>query len=308
MRLVAVAILLPLCAACSGSPGTIYSPARAPALASTHVAVRGVGCIGMTVTSADRSADFFTRVLDFTKKSDVVVDAAHVRRVRVDLGAECVELDEPLAGVRRPMPPDSRSNDLWFQHVAIVVRDLDRAFARLEEQHVIRASVAPQRLPAWNPNAGGIGAYYFKDPDGHTLEIIWFPSDKGQARWHTPPSDALFLGIDHTAIATSSTDASLRYYVDRFGMKVAGRSENYGAEQEQLNNVPGARLRITALRAPEGPGIELLEYLAPRTGRPTPNDERADDVMHWRTVLFADGATTRTEHDPDHHALEIHPR
>src|SRR5207302_915943 len=108
-----VATLLPLAAACSGSPGAISSPPRAT------TAVRGVGCIGMTVTSADRSAAFFTRVLDFTKKSDTVVDEAKVRRVRVDLGTECVELDEPLAGVRRAMPADSRSNDLWFQHVAI---------------------------------------------------------------------------------------------------------------------------------------------------------------------------------------------
>ena len=50
-------------------------------------------------------------------------------------------------------------------------------------------------------------------------------------------------------------------------MKVAGESENYDTEQEHLNGVFGARLRITALRADEGPGIELLEYLAPRDGR-----------------------------------------
>ncbi len=46
---------------------------------------------------------------------------------------------------------------------------------------------------------------------------------------------------------------------------MAGTSENHGLEQERLNNVFGARLRITALRAARGPGVELLEYLAPRT-------------------------------------------
>jgi catechol 2,3-dioxygenase-like lactoylglutathione lyase family enzyme len=201
------------------------------------------------------------------------------------------------------MPSDSRSNDLWFQHVAIVVRDLDRAFARLEANHVEHASVAPQHLPAWNPNASGIGAYYFKDPDGHTLEIIAFPPDKGASRWHTE-GDALFLGIDHTAIATASTDASIRFY-EALGFRVAGHGENYGPEQEALNNVPGAHLRITGLRAPSGPGIELLEYLAPRTGRAAPDDTRADDVAHWRTVLF--GGAARTERDPDKHVLEIQP-
>ena len=53
------------------------------------------------------------------------------------------------------------------------------------------------------------------------------------------------------------TDASLRLYRDSLGLKVAGESENYDVEQEHLNNVFGARLRITALRAAAGPGIEL---------------------------------------------------
>ena len=57
-----------------------------------------------------------------------------------------------------------------------------------------------------------------------------------------------------------------------------------GTEQEHLNNVFGARLRITALRAASGPGIELLEYLAPRDGRPAPLDTRANDVAHWETT------------------------
>jgi len=100
----------------------------------------------------------------------------------------------------------------------------------------------------------------------------------------------LFLGIDHTAIVVSDTDASVKFYRDLLGMRVAGESENYGTEQEHLNNVFGARLRITALRAAEGPGIELLEYLAPRDGRPFPTDERANDVIHRQTVLVTENA------------------
>jgi hypothetical protein len=71
-------------------------------------------------------------------------------------------------------------------------------------------------------------------------------------------------------------------------MRVAGESENYGIEQERLNNVFGARLRITALRAAAGPGIEFLEYLAPRDGRPTPVDKKANDLAHWQTKLVTD--------------------
>jgi hypothetical protein len=67
-------------------------------------------------------------------------------------------------------------------------------------------------------------------------------------------------------------------------MRVAGTSENWGTEQEHLNNVFGARLRITALRAGSGPGIELLEYLTPPDGRPMPPDQRSNDMAHWQTA------------------------
>ena len=141
-----------------------------------------------------------------------------------------------------------------------------------------------KRLPEWNKNAAGIKAFYFRDPDKHWLEILQFPAGKGDTKWHQ--TDKLFLGIDHTAIVVSNTEASLKFYRDVLGMHIAGTSENYGTEQEHLNNVFGARLRITSLRAASGgPGIEFLEYLAPRDGRPAPADERASDLFHWQTSL-----------------------
>ena len=42
------------------------------------------------------------------------------------------------------------------------------------------------------------------------------------------------------------------------------------------------RLRITSLRASSGPGVEFLEYLAPRTGRGAPRDTAADDLWYWQ--------------------------
>jgi catechol 2,3-dioxygenase-like lactoylglutathione lyase family enzyme len=83
----------------------------------------------------------------------------------------------------------------------------------------------------------------------------------------------------------ADTDASLRFYRDVLGFRVTGESDNYGAEQEHLNNVFGAHLRITSLRAASGPGIEFLEYLAPRDGRRYPDDARANDLIHWQTQL-----------------------
>ena len=261
---------------------------------------QGVDAIGITVSDMDRAIDFYSRVLTFTKASDVEVTGSEyehlvgvfgvrMRIVRMTLGDEAIDLTEFLAPRGRPIPVDSRSNDRWFQHIAITVSDMDAAYRILRQNRVEHASSGPQRLPDWNPNAGGISAFYFKDPDGHPLEILHFPPDKGLAKWHRM-TDKVFMGIDHTAIVVSDTSASLRFYRDLLGLRVAGESENYGTEQEHLNNVFGARLRITALRGSTGPGIELLEYLAPRDGRAFPPDEHANDIVHRQTQLVTRSA------------------
>jgi catechol 2,3-dioxygenase-like lactoylglutathione lyase family enzyme len=257
--------------------------------------VTRVDAVGFTVSDMERALAFYTRVLPFELVSDVEVAdrpfelltgvfGARARVVRLRLGGEMLELTEFHAPRGRPMPIDVKPNDRVFQHVAIIVRDMGQAYARLRAHGVEHASSGPQRLPDWNPNAGGIEAFYFRDPDRHFLEILEFPPGKGLPRWQAPGPD-LFLGIDHTAIVVRNTDASLAYYRDTLGMAVAGESENHDVEQEHLNGVFGARLRITALRAAAGPGIELLEYLAPRDGRDTPPDLRANDIAHWQTTL-----------------------
>jgi catechol 2,3-dioxygenase-like lactoylglutathione lyase family enzyme len=256
--------------------------------------IERVDAIGITVSDMDRALAFYTGVLPFEVVSETEVDGEayehlfgvfglRARIVRLRLGAEEIELIDYLAPEGRPIPEGSRSNDAWFQHVAIIVSDMDAAYAELRRHKVQHASSGPQTLPDWNPNAGGIKAFYFKDPDGNHLEILEFPEGKGDPRWQS--EDALFLGIDHTAIVVGDTDGSLAFYRDRLGLEVAGESENWGPEQERLNNVFGARLRITALRAPKGPGIELLEYLAPSDGRPFPEGTRANDLWHWQVNL-----------------------
>ena len=257
--------------------------------------VEAVVSVGMTVHDMDRSMEFYSKVLSFKKVSDIELAGSRherltgvfglrMRVVRMKLGEEFLDLTEFLAPRGRPMPLDSRSNDRWFQHVAIIVRDMDEAYRQLRKHKVEYASSGPQRLPDWNKEAGGIKAFYFRDPDGHYLEILQFPPDKGDARWHKK-TNKLFLGIDHSAIVVADTEASLRFYRDRLGMKVVGESENYGTEQEHLANVFGARLRITSLRAAKGPGIEFLEYVTPRNGRPMPLDSSANDLWHWQIRL-----------------------
>ena len=256
--------------------------------------VMGVDSIGMTVSDLDRSVEFYSKVLSFEKVSESEAEGSeqkhlqgvfglHTRTARMRLGGEFIELTEYLAPKGRPAPADTHANDRWFQHIAIITSDMEKAYGWLRRNKVQHASSSPQRLPDWNRNAAGIQAFYFRDPDGHFLEVLAFPADKGSPQWHS--KEGLFLGIDHTAIVVADTEQSLRFYRDTLGMQIAGESENYGGEQEHLNNVFGARLRITSLRAPAGPGVEFLEYLAPRDGRPYPRDEKANDLVHWQTVF-----------------------
>ena len=260
--------------------------------------VREVATVGMTVSDLDRAIAFYTQVLPFQKISDVEVQGreyellqgifgARMRVVQMQLGEEVIELTEYLTPEGEPIPVDSRSNDLWFQHIAIVVSDMDKAYQQLRQHNVQHVSTAPQTLPEFIEAAAGISAFYFLDPDGHNLELIYFPPDKGDPRWQKP-TDQLFLGIDHTAIAVSDTTTSLQFYHGLLGLELAGSSENYGTEQEHLNNVFGARLQISGLKADKGMGIEFLEYLAPPGGRPFPNDVRANDLLHWETTLVVD--------------------
>jgi catechol 2,3-dioxygenase-like lactoylglutathione lyase family enzyme len=256
-----------------------------------------VESIGMTVSDMDRAVEFYS-ALTFQKVSDVEVlgdefehlegvFGARMRIVRMRLGNEYVDLTEYLAPPGRPIPVDSRSNDLWFQHVAIVVRGMEEAFEKLRTLKVQFVSTGPQTLPPSIKAAAGIKAFYFRDPDGHNLEIIYFPPGKGDPRWQEK-TNRLFLGIDHTAIGVSNTEASLRFYRDLLGFRKAGESENFGTEQEHLNQVFGAHLQITGMRGASGPGIEFLEYLTPRDGRPRPADVHANDIVHWQTTIATD--------------------
>jgi catechol 2,3-dioxygenase-like lactoylglutathione lyase family enzyme len=170
-----------------------------------------------------------------------------------------------------------------------VVSDMEKAYDRLREFNVEYVSTAPQTLPKSIAGAEGIKAFYFHDPDNHNLELIYFPSGKGQSKWHVVDG-RVFLGIDHTAIGVSNSEESQKFYADLLGFERKGESWNKGIEQEHLNNVEGAFLHISGYRANEGPGIEFLQYLKPGPGKIYPADSRADDIWHWQTTLFVDDA------------------
>jgi catechol 2,3-dioxygenase-like lactoylglutathione lyase family enzyme len=317
---------------------------------SAQAGVREVGAIGLTVGDLNRELMFYTNTLPFelVSLSEVsgpeqaaLLGLSHVklRVANLKLGDERITLTEHLVNKGKPIPADSQSYDHWFQHIAIVVRDMDKAYEQLRSHKVKQVSTAPQTLPEWNKGAAGIKAFYFRDPEDHVLEIIFFPPGKGDPKWQSPslrygaPSLAgsetggpLFLGIDHTAIVVSDTDKSLAFYRDLLGLRVAGESENYGVEQEHLNQVFGARLHITGLRAEHGPGIEFLEYITPPGGRALPSNAKANDLIFWDTHVAVEDAAklsaklhescaafvskpgnarSQIVRDPDGHAIEL---
>lgn len=264
-----------------------------------------VTAVSITVDDLDRELDFFVQVLDFKKVKEETISGetlaklfglpvknASARIATLQLGQEQIQLmdfNETAGG--RPLPADTRSNDLWFQHLAIVVSDMDSAYQKLLKNKVQHVSTFPETLPDYLPNAAGIRAFYFRDPEGHNLELIWFPPGKGNSKWQAPNTrrgPSVFLGIDHTAIAISDTERSMAYYRDALGLVWGGHSENYGPEQEHLNQVFGARLDINGLHADAGFGVEFLRYIAPPGGRPIPADSRATDLWHYHTEFRVD--------------------
>ncbi|HEX4151140.1 MAG TPA: VOC family protein [Steroidobacteraceae bacterium] len=279
--------------------------------------------ISRVVSDLERSESFYRTALGFRSLTRAAPDpevlsalglpGAGATEVRMRLGSEELALLR-FESVPRNYPADSQSNDLWFQHLAIVVSDMDAAYGHL------RASVhwrpistdGPETLPA---SSGGVRAFKFRDPDGHPLELLWLPPRSGRPLWHgARRADALeppFLGIDHSALAVSSTRRSLAFY-RALGLHVVARSMNTGPAQSRLDALNAVRVRVTGLRpaSVEGPGVELLAYRPP--GRARNSSTVTDLSTDWITLsaITAGGAgtslpRTRALIDPDGHRVVL---
>jgi catechol 2,3-dioxygenase-like lactoylglutathione lyase family enzyme len=290
---------------------TIANAALARALALDSVA--------LTVSDLDRSVAFYENALGFRKISEhTIADRNHdyvtgvfgtrVRSATLRLGDETIQLEQFVSPAGRPIPADSRSNDLWFQHFAVVVADMERAHEHVRRFGVQSISSAPQTIPESNRAAAGIKAWKFRDPDGHPLELLWFPAGKGNPKWQDG-GDGLFLGIDHSAITISDTERSTAFYRDLIGLAVLGGGVNSGPTQEQLDNAFGAVVRITGLRPerPEGPGLEFLQYLTPGGGRPAAVDARLNDLVATRVVIEVDDLHALADKLQRHGAAFVSP-
>lgn len=260
---------------------------------------REPACLGVELASRDpaRLAEFYVEVLGF-RCEQATRETTYLR-----LGDASVLLTRAAPG-GRAIPDDSRSHDRWFRHLALVVRDLTAAYAQLRKHRGTTISDAPQRLPDWNPDSAGIEALYFRDPEGHPLELIHFPPGRGKPVWQQEGKE-LFQGIDHTAIVVSSAPRSVEFYRRELGFEPAAASLNRGPEQERLANLERASVHVISLPGRGQMGLELLEYLQPTDGRPAPENTTRNDLWWSRTIVRRnEGAAPPVQLlDPDHHGV-----
>ena len=193
-------------------------------------------------------------------------------------------------------------NHVAFQHLALVVSDIDSAYQKLAEHGVEFISDGIQTLPEWNKAAAGIRAFYFYDCNGYPLECIWYPKGKGQERWQEECTTSAFsiLGIDHTALTTGEGEECQKFYEGLGFLKTDG-SCNYGLEQEKLSGVQGARVDITGFTSNENRkyplGVELLTYVEP------PLLEAESEKRNQVTVMRGNEIEPGLYTDPTGHQL-----
>ena len=256
--------------------------------------VRRLARFVLVTQDAARLAHFYQQAMGFSRLAvgRHSESGAGADSITLMLGHELVELLQfDISG--RLYPDAASASDLSFQHFAIVVADIGKAYQRLCSVDGWRAisTSGPQRLPA---SSGGVSAFKFRDPDGHPLELLAFPAGKSPARWRDPSDGELFLGIDHSAIAVSDSARSVAYY-EALGLRVAARSLNSGGEQARLDGVSDPHVAVTALAPHEAtPHVELLCYRSA--------------AHHAEAALRVnDVAATRLIFEVDRHALERPP-
>ncbi len=257
--------------------------------------------VALTVEELSRSVEFYEKTLNFKQIGSYTIESPtagwlfgmtdgdeklSVGIAVLSLGEEIIELMEfQNSAPADAIPADSASNDLWFQHLAIVVAHMDTAYEHLKMFDIESISPAPQTLPGYL-EAAGLSAFYFKDPDGHVLELIHFPAEKGDSKWHKKKA-GLFLGIDHTAIVVKNTAVSLPFY-KKLGFTQDAQTKNYGPQQEKLNQVEDAQLLVTSLASQVGMGVEFLDFKMPKDGRPFPENAEPTDLIHWHSVVMVE--------------------
>jgi catechol 2,3-dioxygenase-like lactoylglutathione lyase family enzyme len=253
--------------------------------------------VGLVVSDLAAAVDFYRDALDFELAGTATCDgpvlgtlasdpALSAEAIRMRLGEQELELvccHPPGRGY----PPGSTAADPWFQHFCIPVADMPEAYGRLRSRGDVIpiSSNGPELLP---PNTGSVTAYKFRDPEGHPLELCFFPPGVGATAWHAPSAGAVFLGIDHSAIAVADSGVSAGFYRNLLGLALTTTTLNRGTEQHRLDGLASEAVEIAALQPadPASAHIELLHYRISGAQWRSPR-LRTNDIAATRLVLEA---------------------
>ncbi len=143
--------------------------------------VQKLSRITLICSDPDRLADFYECAFGFVRTGETSIAepafaqlmgiaGATGRSITLQLGEQEMELlvVHPRG---RPYPRPVSGRSALFQHFAIVVSEMGRAYERLSAHGgwTTISTDGPQLLPA---SSGGVTAYKFRDPEGHPLELI----------------------------------------------------------------------------------------------------------------------------------------
>jgi catechol 2,3-dioxygenase-like lactoylglutathione lyase family enzyme len=247
----------------------------------------------LKVLSADPLAlrDFYLRAFDAREAAGGCV-----------LGAQRIE----IAVAADPQPDLFLGNETGFQHFALVVAEMGRAYARLAACAGWRpiSLAGPERLPQ---ASGGATAFKFRDPEGRPLELLQFSPDAIPAVWRArfeADPQRVFHGVDHTGITIRDVEKSAEFWA-AVGLNVAHRQLNQGQEQARLDGfsaTASAEVEIVSLSPPGGlrPGVEMLCYRRP----PTATRAASDESIAATTVIISGTQPQGVgDRDPDGHRL-----
>lgn len=256
-----------------------------------------IAAFRLTTTVPERLARFYESI-GFTVGQAVSVPPAEMTllglagggiRIALSIGEQRIEL-EAFDRAGRPYPQNATAADLCFQHFALVTPDAAAAWERARAHGAIPISIGgPVTLAA---SAGGLTAVKFRDPEGHPLEFVQFPTAPESGR-----RGEWLSGIDHSAISVADASVSRRFY-EELGLKVGQPTLNHGPTQVALDGLAEVRVDVVPMWPKVGtPHLELLRYRSP-TGHPAARLQ-ANDVAATRIVWRSNrDALLR---DPDGH-------
>jgi catechol 2,3-dioxygenase-like lactoylglutathione lyase family enzyme len=268
---------------------------------SSDVTFRAIAGFRLVTAAPDRLAAFYQAIgfdignaQPITAKEMALLGLAGsgTRRL-MTLGTSHVDLDM-FERPGRAYPTDAKACDIMFQHLALVTDDAESAWFRACE--VGAAPIGTRGAVTLPKSAGGVTAVKFRDPDGHPLEFLQFPSS-GNSNW---PSTGI-MGIDHSAIAVTNIAASRHFYAAQ-GLSEGEYSLNTGPPQSALDGLDDVEVEVLPMKSSKKPPhVELLGYRHPH-GAPR-RDLAANDIAATRIVWRSHyNALLR---DPDGHLHQL---